>query len=115
MVFNQLTHLKCSTIYHCERAVPCNDFIHVVAVHIGNVLNSYDFLNSDAGIILVCSDHQLWREAVDDQSQESIVVLNFGSGEIVALTQVGFDAFVFGDDVNIVLNRGCEVEVVALI
>ena len=114
MVFNQLTHLKSAAIYHRERTISRNNFIHIVAVHVRDVLNGDHFVNGDACVVLVCSYDQLWREAVDYQSQKPIVVLNFGRGEIVALTQVGFDAFVFGDDVNVVLNGGCEVEVVAL-
>ena len=82
-------------------------------MHVGNVLDGNDFVDSDSGVVLVGSDDQFRREAVDYQSQESVVVLDFGCGEVVAFSQVRLDPLVFGDDIDVVLNWGREVEVVA--
>ncbi len=42
------------------------------------------------------------------------MVLDLSSGEIVAFAEIAFDAFVFRNNVNVVLNRCSKVEIVAL-
>ncbi len=42
------------------------------------------------------------------------MILDFGSGEIVAFAEIAFGPFVFGHDIDIVLNRCGKIEIVAL-
>ena len=83
-------------------------------MHVGNVFDWNNFIDSNSGFILVGTDDKLWGETIDDKAEESVLILDFGSGEIVAFAEIAFDPFVFGHDINIVLSRCGKIEIVAL-
>ena len=52
-------------------------------------------------------------EAVDDEAEESVVSLDLGSGEVVTPSKISADNLILTHDIDIVLDWGGEVEIVA--